>query len=135
MNLKNCEEMSIYGKLSSELSVTENGILLRGHRVVIPVTMRRKVVQIAHEGHQGLVKTKSRLRAKVWFPYMDKTVLHVLSSLKMNVYNRYKCHSYLIKLGSLCVPYPSGDYCLVVLDEYSRFPVVELVRSTSARSV
>ena len=53
---KNCEEMSIYGKLSSELSVTENGILLRGHRIVIPVTMRHKVVQIAHEGHQGWVK-------------------------------------------------------------------------------
>ena len=62
---KNCEEMSIYGKLSSELSVTDNGILLRGHRIVIPVTMRRKVVQIAHECHQGLVKTKSLLRAKV----------------------------------------------------------------------
>ena len=50
---------------TSELGVTENGILLPGHRVAIPVTMRRKVVQIAHEGHQGLVKTKSLLRAKV----------------------------------------------------------------------
>ena len=32
-------------------------------------------------------------------------------------------------------PYPSGHYCLVVIDEYSRFPVVEIVKSTSAKSV
>ena len=32
-------------------------------------------------------------------------------------------------------PYPSGDYCLVVIDDYSRFPQVELLKSTSARSV
>ncbi len=29
--------------------------------------------------------------------------------------------------------YPSGHYCLVVIDEYSRFPVVEIVSSTSDR--
>ena len=58
------EEMSIYAKLASELSVTAKGI-------VIPTTMRRSIIDIAHEGHQGLVKTKSLIRAKVWFPYMD----------------------------------------------------------------
>ena len=33
------------------------------------------------------------------------------------------------------VPFPSGDYLLVVIDEYSRFPEVEIVKSTSATSV
>lgn len=32
-------------------------------------------------------------------------------------------------------PFPSGDYLLVVIDEYSRFPEVEIVTSTSARAV
>ena len=32
-------------------------------------------------------------------------------------------------------PYPSGHYCLVIIDEYSRFPVVEIVKSTSAKTV
>ena len=31
-------------------------------------------------------------------------------------------------------PLPSGDYLMVVIDEYSRFPEVEIVTSTSARS-
>jgi hypothetical protein len=32
-------------------------------------------------------------------------------------------------------PYPSGEYIMVVIDEYSRFPEVEILTSTSARAV
>ena len=32
-------------------------------------------------------------------------------------------------------PTPSGDYVLVVTYEYSRFPAIEFVSSTSAKSV
>ena len=35
----------------------------------------------------------------------------------------------------LCGPFPSGDYLLVVIDDYSRFPEVEIVRSTSVRAI
>ena len=32
-------------------------------------------------------------------------------------------------------PIPSGEYLLVVIDNYSRFPEVEIVASTSAKTV
>ena len=32
-------------------------------------------------------------------------------------------------------PLPTGEYLLVVSDEYSRFPVVEIIHSTSSRTV
>ena len=32
-------------------------------------------------------------------------------------------------------PFPSGDYLLVVIDEYSHFPEVKIVKSTSAKSI
>ena len=32
-------------------------------------------------------------------------------------------------------PFPSGDYIMVVIDEYSRFPEVELLTSRSAKAV
>ena len=41
---------------------------------MLPVVLRKRVVDLAHKGHQGLVKTKLLLRAKVWFPYMDSLV-------------------------------------------------------------
>ena len=39
-------------------------LLLRGMRIVIPNTLRDRVLKIAHEGHQGKLKTKTRLRSK-----------------------------------------------------------------------
>ena len=144
---RQCEEMAIFQKVAPELSVTEQGVILRGHRIVIPSCMRSQIVEIGHEGHQGLVKTKSLLRAKVWFPYMDRAVEQVVRSCVAcsAVVKDERMHP--LKMSDLperpwqCIcadfggPYPSGDYCLVVIDEYSRFPVVELVRSTSSRSV
>lgn len=35
-------------------------------RVVVPKKLRTRVLQLAHEGHQGIVRTKQRLRSKVW---------------------------------------------------------------------
>ena len=32
-------------------------------------------------------------------------------------------------------PYPSGDYLLVVIDDYSRYPEIEIISSTSVKSV
>ena len=32
----------------------------------------KRVVSLEHEGHQGVVKTKERLRTKVWWPGMDR---------------------------------------------------------------
>ena len=32
-------------------------------------------------------------------------------------------------------PLPSGEYLLVIIDDFSRFPVVEILHSTSARAV
>ncbi|XP_056132034.1 uncharacterized protein K02A2.6-like [Lampris incognitus] len=39
------------------------------------------------------------------------------------------------KVGvDFCGPFPSGDYLLVVIDEYSRYPEVEVLQSMSARA-
>ncbi|XP_061176121.1 uncharacterized protein K02A2.6-like [Saccostrea echinata] len=34
-----------------------------------------------------------------------------------------------------CGPFPSGDYLMVVMDEYSRYPIVDILKSTSAKAV
>ena len=39
--------------------------MMRGMRIVVPVSMRKRVLEIAHEGHQGVVNTKVRLLRKV----------------------------------------------------------------------
>ena len=34
-----------------------------------------------------------------------------------------------------CGPLPAGEYLLVIMDEFSRFPVIDVVRRTSAETV
>ena len=68
-----------YRSVNHELSVYD-GMVLRGHRLVVPVSLRKHVLQLAHEGHQGMVRTKQRLRSKVWWPGIDKDAEHLIKS-------------------------------------------------------
>ncbi|KAK3726803.1 hypothetical protein QZH41_007213 [Actinostola sp. cb2023] len=62
-------------RVKDELTIcSSSNILLRGTRIVIPETLQLRVVNLAHEGHQGIVKTKSLLREKVWFAGIDPLV-------------------------------------------------------------
>ena len=115
----------------------------------IPETLRNKIVTLAHSGHQGIVKTKCLLRESVWFPGMDRMVEEMVSQcIPCQAAN----HSPLpscepLKMSTLppgpwqelsidfCGPFPSGDYLLVVVDDYSRYPEVEILKSTSAKAV
>ena len=46
-----------------DLSVYE-GILLRGSRIVVPTSLQKRVLKLAHESHVGIVRTKQLLRSK-----------------------------------------------------------------------
>lgn len=54
--------MKPYFSVAAELSV-ENGLLLRGNRIVIP-PLRKELLGRIHDGHQGI--TKCRVRTPWW---------------------------------------------------------------------
>ena len=58
-----CHELARIGK-----------VVLRGTRRVVPRQLRRRVLDLVHEGHQCIVKTKEHLRSKVWWPGIEKEV-------------------------------------------------------------
>jgi hypothetical protein len=64
-------QCSSYKSVRDELCVVGN-VILRGTRIVIPQKLRPRVIKLGHEGHQGILKMKQRLRTKVWWPGMDK---------------------------------------------------------------
>ena len=47
-------------------------VVLQGTRIVVPQKLRRRLLDLAHKGHQGIMKTKERLRSNVWWPGIDK---------------------------------------------------------------
>ena len=123
----------------------DGNIVLRGNRIVIPDALQKRVIALAHEGHQGLLKTRSLLRSKVWFPKMDAAVDEVVNKCFPCQIATSKPSWERLKM----TPLPDGpwqqvsiDFCevaglyvLVVSDDYSRFPEVEIVHSTSAKAV
>ena len=54
--------------------MTTKGVVLRGTRIVIPQSLQQRAINLAHESHLGLTKTKALLREKIWFPNIDKLV-------------------------------------------------------------
>ena len=64
-----------FHRIENELTVTAtDDTVLRGSKIVIPNSLQVRAISLAHEGHQGLVKTKKLIREKVWFPGIDRQV-------------------------------------------------------------
>ena len=70
--------LKIFANVRNELTSVDGNIVLHGNRIVIPDALQKRDIELAHEGHQRLVKTCSLLRSKVWFPKMDTAVDQVL---------------------------------------------------------
>ena len=87
------QDLKAFHKIRHELTVTTtNDAILRGSRIVMPASLRHRALQLAHEGHQGLIKTKQLLREKIWFPCIDKQaetlVKHCLPCQSANPENK-----------------------------------------------
>ena len=64
----------MYKALAQELWVLGQ-LVLRGDCIIImQESLWKHTIALAHEGHQGMTRTKASLREKVWWPNMDKQV-------------------------------------------------------------
>ena len=103
---------------------------------MLPKVYLKIAITLAHHGHQGIIKTKALLRSKVFFFNMNKLV-------EEEIGNCITCQSLTPpKLPTPIVstkmpekvwkainmdylgPLPNGKYCLVLIDQRSRYPNV-----------
>ena len=114
---------------------------------MLPKVYHKIAITAAHQGHQGIVKTKTLLRSKVFFFNMNKLV-------EEEIGNCITCQSLTppkrsppiistkmsekvwktINMNYL-VPLPNGKYCSVLIDQRSRDPIVAFTTSTDATSL
>lgn len=73
-------DMMPYYKVRKELSIHESLVVRGSYRLVVPVQLRSRMVHLAHESHQGIVRTKQRLRDLYWWPKMDALVQSVIAT-------------------------------------------------------
>lgn len=114
-------------------------ILLRNTRIVVPQSLREKMLQLAHEGHPGMTVMKRRLRAKVLWPKIDSNTEEFVKLCKGCILTSAASVPEPLKRTQLpsapwqhlaidfCGPLPSGHNLFVVVDYYSRFIEVEIM--------
>ena len=86
------------------------------------------------------------LREKIWFPRIDKLVeecvaeyipcqatTQVKNSEPLQMTNLPKGPWQNVSVD-FCGPFPSGDYLSVVIADHSRYPEVEILKTTSSKS-
>ena len=101
---------------------------------------------MAHDGHQGIVRTKTRLRQRVWWPDMDKSAGQFVKAchpcqlvgprskpepVRSTVLPEGPRTDLAIDLHEI----PGGNHLLVVIDYHSRWPEVAFMKKTDAKQV
>ena len=130
-----------YVPVKDELAY-KSGLVLRGDRIIIPQKLRKMVLELAHESHMGITKTKALMRTKVWWPNITKDidVLIKQCSLCLSVQPPDKGEPLrMTKMPSvwsslhadICGPLPDGWSIFGIIDESSRWPTVYVIKSTS----
>ena len=144
-NLKNKPEYTPYYGIKEELYVSD-GIIFRMNKIIVPQRLQQSVIHTAHSmGHLGMTKMKAMVRARYWFPEMDRMIENTVKKcyecqittkhhreepVKMTKIPEQPWESVSADFGG---PYPDGHYNLVVVDKRTRYPEVEQQYTTAAK--
>ena len=138
--------MPAYFHVKNELH-SYGQLLLDGSRIVIPEVLQEHVLKLAHEGHQGMVKTKCRQRSKVWWPKVAADTEKLCNSCHgCQAVSEYFAPEPIAQAdppsgpwqdctADILGPLPSEENLLVIMDCYSRYFEVVILRSTSSTKV
>lgn len=134
-----------YKYFHQELSYSGN-IIIRQSQVVIPKSLRTRVLDLGHEGHPGEGMMKRRLRAKCWWPKLDEDVKKYVKTCKSCALVANPSRPEPMTRRQLPMapwvdvaidflgPLPTKEYVLVIIDYYSRYLEVEIMRSITAEA-
>ena len=140
------EKLKPYRQFRDQLAENK-GIILKENRIVLPFSLQSHAVTIAHQGHLGETKTTALLRSKVFWPTMRKDVHDAISTCLACQTITDTSKPEPVKLSPLPKapwseisidfhgPLRNGEKLFVILDEYSRFPIIHIMKSTISEKV
>ena len=74
------QDTTLLDLLHEELTI-EDGLVLKGTRIIIPDKKREEILKLIHEGHLGLNKCKMRAKETVYWPGMNEAIRTINTKL------------------------------------------------------
>ncbi|UYV70961.1 hypothetical protein LAZ67_8001260, partial [Cordylochernes scorpioides] len=122
----------------------QNGLLLRGQRILIPKSLRKDILEKLHQGHFGINKCRSRAKESVWWLGISQEIERMVSSCTKCLKERKPKHEPLMPSEFPIRPwqkvemdlfYLNGRWYLIVCDYYSRYPEISLLQNLTAQEL
>ena len=124
----------------------QDGLLIFKGKIIIPKALQENMIKNAHLGHQGMTRTNELLKLHAWFQQMKTKVEQLISKCVC------QCVSSKLKREPIIMsempagpwteiaidykgPLRTGGYLVVLVDKYSRYPIVNEVKSTTAKEL
>ncbi|KAJ8946511.1 hypothetical protein NQ318_004646 [Aromia moschata] len=70
------DEILPYYTYRHEISFSQ-GLLLRGSRIIIPMSLQLRCLQYLHQGHMGIVKCRQRAKTSIWWLGLSTQIEHL----------------------------------------------------------
>lgn len=129
-----------YWSYRDELSI-QNGIIVKGERVVIPTSMQSYILGKLHESHLGIEKTKMRARTCVFWRNCNSDIENMIKSCHICQKSQKKQSSEPLLQHSVPtrpwqiigsdIFYLDGFEYIIYCDYYSKFPIVRKIHGKS----
>lgn len=138
------DRVRFYYKIRNDISV-ENGIVYFNNRIIIPSSLRKTMLNLLHESHQGITKSKLRAKEVMYWPGMLQEIEQLISNCRIcEKFSSANRKDPLIphevpnlpfqKVGCDILTYQNKDY-LVLIDYYSKWIELRELNCKSASGV
>lgn len=134
-------QLQPYWQYHQDLLIAD-GLLMKGERIVIPVTMQEEMLNKLHEGHQGVTKCAARAQQSMWWPGLTTQIKQRVKNCAICAREAHNAPEPLLttplperpwqRVAADLFQWDNARY-LVVVDYYSRYiEVANLTTTTTA---
>ncbi|XP_051165706.1 uncharacterized protein K02A2.6-like [Leptopilina boulardi] len=139
-------ELKAFSTRAHELAI-DNDLLMWGYRLIIPSSLRPRLLKEIHSGHIGIVKMKSLARQYFWWPKLDAEIEDFGKRCRScQSLSRSPEKAELIKFREAEFPFDRvhidflgpfhSKIFLLLIDAYSRWPeVIEMKHTDSEATI
>ena len=106
---------------------------MKGCRLVIPSSLQKELLQRIHEGHQGIVKCRERVKTSIWWPGVSKDVENFVNNCDKCAEFRPN-HTEPLKVSVDLFFFNNSNYLLIV-DYFLRWIEIAKLNGTTSDDV